>query len=392
MQSFVFDIATNGIETISTINGLSGDTISTLHYSEAFELLIIGYETGLIEIVSDFDQDVLTVIDILDKPTIPPTNKKINHFNEFNDVVYISTDYGISVYNLNNLEFGDTYFIGNAGSQIIVKETTIFGDYIYAACQDNNGLKKALHLNNDLIDFQQWQTVTSGNYLNIQVLNNKLYVVHNNKKLYDVINDGLVELHTYADTPLDVKTTDNNLIVTTNNNVFVYDNSFNLESNIQIVDEYNTEYTSGIMGSDNSIYIGTVDYGILRTTMENTNEFLEIHPQGPLLNNSFSIEAAQNNLWVSFGDYKIWYDPAPWRRRGVSHLVDEEWYNIPYDSVFGAVNLNDISINPNNNSQVFISSFQKGILELNNGSPITLHDHTNSGLESLIVPNAPKLC
>ena len=40
------------------------------------------------------------------------TIKKINHFNENNGLVYISTDYGISVFDLERLEFGDTYFIG----------------------------------------------------------------------------------------------------------------------------------------------------------------------------------------------------------------------------------------------------------------------------------------
>lgn len=113
---FVYDLNTFEIETISSINGLSGETISSIHYSENYGLLLIGYENGLMEVVEDNNDDVLTVIDILEKPTIPPTNKEINHFNEVNDVVYISTDYGISVYNLNNLEFGDTYYIGDLGA------------------------------------------------------------------------------------------------------------------------------------------------------------------------------------------------------------------------------------------------------------------------------------
>ena len=102
---FTYDVISEEINTISTINGLSGESISTIHYSEVYQLLIIGYENGLIEIVFDNNDDVLTIIDILDKPTIPPTNKKINHFNEFGEVVYISTDFGISVFNINSLEF-----------------------------------------------------------------------------------------------------------------------------------------------------------------------------------------------------------------------------------------------------------------------------------------------
>ena len=39
---FSYDIVTEELETISTINGLSGELISTLHYSEGYGLLIIG--------------------------------------------------------------------------------------------------------------------------------------------------------------------------------------------------------------------------------------------------------------------------------------------------------------------------------------------------------------
>ena len=386
---FTYDLSTNEIETISTINGLSGESISSIHYSSVYGLLLIGYENGLIDIVSNSNNEILTVIDILEKPTIPPTNKKIKHFNEFNDSVYISTDYGISVYNLNNLEFGDTYFIGNSGSQIVVNETSIFGDFIYAACQDNNGFKKAIHANDNLIDFQQWQTAVSGSFINTQTLDGKLYVIGSNNKIYEVIDDSLNELFTYNLAPLDFKVVNNNLTVATRSNVFIYDNDFNLLSEIALSEEFDTNYTSAIMGSENEMYIGTKDFGILKTTINNELMFEEIHPQGPLLNNSFSVEAFGGDLWLTFGDYTISYNPSPVRSRGISHLNENEWFNIPYDSVFGAKNLNKISINPNNQNQVFISSFGNGILEINDNQPTILHDNTNSGLESLILPNNP---
>jgi hypothetical protein len=44
----------------------------------------------------------------------------------------MSTDYGISVYDLERLEFGDTYFLGNGGAQITVKQVSILNNEIYA--------------------------------------------------------------------------------------------------------------------------------------------------------------------------------------------------------------------------------------------------------------------
>src|SRR5690606_13283951 len=112
---FIYDTTTNQIETITTIDGLSGQPISNIYYSETYDRLLIGYTHGLIEIVSD-GNEILTIVDILDKQTIPPNLKRINHFNEDNGVVYISTNYGISVYDLERLEFGDTYYIGPGGT------------------------------------------------------------------------------------------------------------------------------------------------------------------------------------------------------------------------------------------------------------------------------------
>ena len=103
---FSYDPLTNELSTITTINGLSGELISTIYYSNQYELLLIGYENGLIEIYNELNQELLKVIDIVAKTTIPSSQKKINHFNETDEVVFIATDYGISVYNLNDLEFG----------------------------------------------------------------------------------------------------------------------------------------------------------------------------------------------------------------------------------------------------------------------------------------------
>ena len=58
-------------------------------------------------------------------------NKQINHFFEYNNSIYISTNYGVSVYDLQALEFGDTYYIGQNGAQVQVNQTYIkdfFGD------------------------------------------------------------------------------------------------------------------------------------------------------------------------------------------------------------------------------------------------------------------------
>ena len=385
---FSYDIQTNEVTELTTIHGLSGELISTIHYSETYELLIIGYKSGLMEIAFDNDDNVLTIVDIIDKLTIPPDDKTINHFNEYNGLVYISTDYGISVYDLVGLEFGDTFFIGDLGSQIPVKQTTIFQDYIYAACFSGNGVRKALSTNNNLIDYQEWTQIITGSWYATQAVSDNLYAARANRDIYNVNNDIFSLLFNYADVPVDTREVNNQLIITTKNNVFVYDSNFNLISQISIPSEFDTEFTSATIDSE-FIYIGTKDFGILKTQIVNPIAFEEIHPDGPLRNNTFSVQADFNSVWTSYGDYTRFYNPSPLRRYGVSHLKDEFWRNFPYDSLFNSRNLNAISINPFNTEQVFISSFQDGLLEINDDTPTMRHDDSNSGLESLVLPNNP---
>jgi len=354
---FTYDTETLELNKISTIHGLSGEFISTIHYSEAYEQLIIGYENGLIEILIEQNNEVLSVVDILEKQTIPPDNKRINHFNEYNGFIYISTDYGISVYDLERLEFGDTFFIGNGGTQIIVSQTAILGDNIYAACMSNRGIRTASITSTNLIDYQEWIQIGSGDFSGIETLEAKLYTTRPNNGIYEINNNSLNELFTYANTPLDLKSSNNNLVVTTNNTVFVYDSNFNLLSSSSVSPNFNTEFTSAVTTNE-GIYIGTKDFGVLRTTIINPFEFIEIHPDGPLRNNTFSIQTAYNKVWATYGDYTFDYNPSPMRRFGVSYLQIEQWTNIPFDSVFNSRNLNAIAINPLNSRQVFISSFQ----------------------------------
>ena len=385
---FSLNTETNEIEELTTINGLSGENISTIYYSEFYELLIIGYENGLIEIAFDNDDNILTVVDIVDKPTIPPTDKRINHFNAYENVVYIATNYGISAFDLERLEFGDTYLIGNAGTQVQVKQTAIFNGSIYAACFQGNGLRKALLSNPNLIDFQNWQTISTGDFVAVEANEDKLYTIRTNRRIYEVVNDVLSEQFLYASLPVEMQAVDGNLVVTTNNNVFVYDSGFNLISQVSVDSVFNTKYNAASIDSE-FIYMGTQDFGILKTPILNPISFEEIHPECPLRNNTFSVYSNFGSVWTTYGDFTIFYNPSPFRNYGLSHLQDDNWTNISKDSIFNSRNLNTIAINPFNPEQVFVSSFQDGILEINNNEPSILLSQTNSGLESLILPGSP---
>lgn len=388
---FEYNTLSNEITTITTVEGLSGEQITTIYYSEEYQYLIIGYETGLIELYSEDEDEVYTVVDILEKQNITPVNKRINHFFENEGLIYISTDYGVSIYDLEGLEFGDTYFLGNGGAQITVKQVSILNNEIYVACLDNNGIKKADLTNPNLIDFQQWQTIIIGDYHTMNTLNNKLYAVRSNNVLYEISGASINTLFTFPLLPLDADVSGSNLIYSTSDTIYIYDENILLVDSFQPTTDFDTSFTSAIR-LDESIFIGTTDFGVLTSQISNNSTYVDIKPNGPLFNETFKVNAEGNGVWASFGDYSPSFDPSPQRRRGLSYYRNNTWDSIPYFSLFLAKNLNEISVNPFKLNQVFVSSFQSGILEINNFEATILHNNTNSGLTGLAdVPNSADL-
>ena len=382
---FTYDLSTQEIATISTINGLSGKTITTAHYSNVYGLYIIGYENGLIEIVIDGEDNILKVVDILDKPTIPPNNKKINHFNEYNGSLYISTGYGISVYNLDALEFGDTYFIGDLGSQINITQTTVQGVLIYAS-SSGNGIKSALVADDNIIDYQQWTTVIGGGYKGIQSLGSELYTVNNSNTILKFDLDvGFLQIDTFLSPIVDFEVASEILTITTESSIYAYTEGYSLLEEVNNLIDFDYKLQSGYT-FNNTFYLGTTDLGMLVVPF-GTSQAEQILPDGPLFNQAFAIDASPGQLWVAFGEIDLFFNPYPLTKRGISNFRNDDWLSIKYDDLKDEVNVNDINdlsyvkINPNNTNEVYMSSYQKGLLKINNQTPTILYNETNSPMD-----------
>ncbi len=382
---FTYDFFTQETETISTINGLSGKSISTAYYSEIFGLYIIGYEDGLLEIIKDDDDQILKVVDILNKPTIPPNSKTINDFYEYNDKLYISTGYGISVYDLANLEFGDTYFIGSLGAQINITQTTVLEDFIYAS-SSTNGVVRALVANDNLIDYQQWSSITNGGYKGIQTLGSELYLAKNNNQIFKFTPSiGLEFVESINSSIVDFEVDTNILTITSTSTIKAYSEGYNLLSEINSLPDFDYVLQSGL-AYEEVFYLGTTELGMLKVPF-GTSQVEQILPDGPLLNQPFAIDASPGQLWVVFGDVDLNFNPYPLNERGISNFKQEAWTNISYEEItneIGGAAVNDIcyvTINPTKNNEVFMSSYQKGLLKIKNQVPIFLYDETNSPID-----------
>ena len=379
---FSYDTSSNQIEKFDTLNELSGDEISAFYYSEINNIIVIGYISGFLQIIDLNSNSIINIYDILNKPTIPHNKKTINDFFQSGDQLLISTGYGVSIYNLNGYEFGDTYYIGDFATQINVTSTFIHENFIYASSPDL-GILRA-NINSNLIDFNNWHTIYFGDIQELFYDGENIFFYTDNSVMR--INDGeITSILTLENQIININSSDSKFIIITVEKCLIYNDQLS-----QLVYEIDSEtYSSGFnqgIIKDNYIYIATNEKGVL--IINNSGDFSYLKPDGPLENDIFSVETLNNKTWVSYGNYTEYFNPYPLKFSGLSNYDENlnSWFNISKDSIpEQAVNLNNISINPFNNDNVFISSFDGGMLEIENLNIVDFYDNNNSGLESLSI-------
>jgi streptogramin lyase len=380
---FSVNTMSNQIKTTNTVDGLSGQTISALYYSPKSNKSIVGYENGLIIVINEADGSMLNVIDIINKQ-LPSNIKKVNHFMEYEGVVYVSCDFGIVQFNLETMLFGDTYFIGDNGAEISISQTTIYNEFIYAA--SNNGIRRAAITNKNLVDYKQWELISTDIWSGITAFGSDLFAVNAAGYIhkYDSNSNTFVEFKNLAEPSQDMRATVSYLIVSTLNNVYVYNAAMEPIRQInkgEIVDS-NPSFTCATVIGD-TIFIGTKEDGMITTSLPPRSIFENITPSGPSRNNVFALQATSTAVWAVYGDYTADYNPYPLNSYGISKFSTEGWLNIPYAEVLEAKSLSRIIINPNNENEVFASSFFSGLLKIENDEPTFLYNQSNSGLETL---------
>lgn len=380
---FSKSISSSQIKTTNTIDGLSGQTISALYYSSLSNKTLVGYENGLMIVINEADGSMLNIVDIISKQ-LPSNIKKINHFMEDKGIVYVSCDFGIVQFNLATMLFGDTYFIGNNGAEISVTQTAVFNGYIYASTID--GIRKADIASKNLIDFNQWAQIATGSWSSIEAFDRELIAINASGYIHKY-NSGSNSFTVYLLLPqvaVDMRVTENYLIITTASSVYIYNKQMVLvrQINSNQIQGSTSTFTCATSIGD-VIYIGTIENGLINTTISVSSVFENSTPIGPSRNRVFALQATSTVLWTVYGDYDEGYNPYPLDSYGISKYSATGWLNIPHEKLFGAKSISRITVNPNNENEVYASSFYSGLIKIVDDVPEILYNQTNSGLEEI---------
>tara|TARA_R110002073_G_scaffold196142_4_gene355227 strand:+ start:36 stop:2360 length:2325 start_codon:yes stop_codon:yes gene_type:complete len=385
---FIYNTISKETRKLSSINGLSGETVSVIHFNRLNNRLVIGYETGLIEVLNE-DGTIKISKDIVNFNQ--SGEKQINHISELNNKLYFSTPFAVVVYDIDKLEFGDTYFIGANSTSVKISQTLITNNQIYAATE--NGIYVANLSNPNLIDFNNWQLSFTGNYTNIVRFNNLIYASIG-ADLVQINGSNSTVVKTFPNTIKKLKSNGQNLIVTSQQEATVLNINMNEVYKSTPTVTYNfTLNNASSLG--NNLLLATNEYGILQIPISGNQTFTEIHPKGPLSNSVFSMDALNKNIWFVYGGYNSAYVPIG-NLKGFSHYNGSEWKNTVFTNAFPVYDLVNVTIDPNHNNRAFLSSYSDtnsgnilsggGLFEVVDDKIINFYNSKNSPLEDLF-PN-----
>ncbi|MXV37535.1 T9SS type A sorting domain-containing protein [Flavobacteriaceae bacterium Ap0902] len=373
---FSYDLESGELEKISKVNLLNGVKPSSAAYNSELDYLLIGYENGELDILGEESENFIEIP--LDDYT---GSKRINHIATAGNLMLISADYGISIFDLDRREFAETTFFREGGIYKKVDESAIFNNKVYAIY---DGMV-VYHEIDDLIpNFNRWtkvEDIYNSTFEHIEVFNDQL-VASSGGSLFVLKGNTWVFKKALGTTIVDLNTNQNRLIASIVDRVFVLDENIEVEQ----AAGFENEIKSGIL-SNEMIYAGTTENGLVINGGTSTER--GIYPDGPYSNNAYAVTATAGHIWVSPGGQDNYNSPTG-NKEGYFHFNNEDnekkWIHITSKQLNNAQDIIDVAYNPSDLNQVYASSwhYSYNLYEILNDEKVIEYDYQNTGNNGIV--------
>lgn len=267
---FYVDLEDNSINKFSKIDGLSDATISAIKYYPRRNLLILGYETGNIDII--LPESIIN-IDLIVSENIS-ASKEIRDITYFEDKAFLSTDFGIVVIDLNQMAIQEVYReIGEAGATLSIYQTNAYRDSLFAIT--NSGLIKApLLQNQNLLDFSNWSIISETENLDLKKLvstESQLFLA-NDTSVFELSNESLSEMFRAESEIRNLVAHQNSIYFLTENNLYTW-----LNNEAAVIDYIESPIPNDLAVVDNNLWIADENLSLTKFDGSTTT----FKPNGP---------------------------------------------------------------------------------------------------------------
>ncbi|MDD4514768.1 two-component regulator propeller domain-containing protein [Massilibacteroides sp.] len=232
---FSYNKTDNSESFYSRQTGMSDNDISQIAYNSSVNSLLIIYSNGNIDILNEDSNSIYNISHFLNNTTF--NIKSVNNIDIYDDIAYLSMQFGVIALDMKKKEIKETYRIINDA----VYSVSIMNNEIYATTV--NGIYKAL-LDSNLADINNWKAYSvslpdmTDNIIKTVLFDNKLcFLLQTQKKAIKGVcyqeNDGSIKTLITNNSLINLKVENDKLITHTRTNAYIF-SSFSTFDNINL--------------------------------------------------------------------------------------------------------------------------------------------------------------
>jgi len=347
---FTYSPESGALERKTKITGLSDVEISVAKSTES--TLVIGYKNGNLDLMTNSDE-IINIPDIKNAPILG--EKKINEITFHNDYAYLSTSFGIIQVNIEKEEISNTIYLNEAGN-LNVNAITFFNDSIFAATDE--GVFVAGE-NSNLLDYNNWLKAYDISTKKILSNEDYIYLIANDSLRYRTIdNTKIIGIKNLDYNNSNLRLSNNEVYLLTSRKIFKVD-----DKNTSLIYENDLlMFVTDIAVIDNIYRFSDLANGLVEN---NENIWGSKYPSGPRSNSAYKVNTSFDKIWIASGGIKIndgWQNAKV--NEGVYWSDGVSWNHIS-SNYLGSEDIVDVCTNPTNSEEVFISTWNEGIIQLN---------------------------
>ncbi|WP_299822538.1 T9SS type A sorting domain-containing protein [uncultured Pontibacter sp.] len=380
---YYYDKEFSTTETISKVDGLSEQQISTISFDNETQTLVIAYKNTNIDLLQN--GSIININDILRKSI--SGEKLINDVAIHNKLAFVTSTFGIVVLDLVKHEVKDSYRnLGPNGETVNVKAAAVLRDSIYLTT--NLGVLASKYTNTNLQDYKNWGYINTGipashNADKLAVFDNKLYLSAANGGIYTlnanhtwapatVAINGVVSSFTSTATHLSIASVAGVTVLSKNGTVINYTHRLLKDPRKAEVDK------------DGTIWVADMQTGLVKISAAG-NDAAAYTPNGPYSSSSFRIYTYGGKVYVLSGGFSAAYlQNGSWNGFYVYDKGNWESYNVylyPEPGFVKGYDLVDAVYNPIT-EKLYLASYGNGLIEWGGLTNSLLYNGNNSPLLS----------
>ncbi|MDB5256446.1 MAG: hypothetical protein JWM14_1141 [Chitinophagaceae bacterium] len=358
---FYYDQEDKSLNTISKKEGLTGVDISKLG-SYKNEEILVGYQDGNIDFING---NSITGFDAIQRANTTGS-KNINHFHEYGNKIFVSTDYGLSILDMSRREISDSYInVSTDGSANIFYASVLSqdGDSIFvASAKGLLGARFSPGVN--LRDYASWKLyaaadgIPAGSVKSVGRSGSVVFAGVDTKGIY-YFNGAQWQSTGIGGTEIrEISSGDGAMVVSLDDKIYKFTSAIN--SQLFYTDFLYTPY-SALVGADGGIYFTQVNYGlaVYRPALELIGK-----PVAPPFKESFRLKYLNNTVINCRGGLNVAFGNVYLESSAMLLGEDNIWkaYTI-YDGLpLLSRDLLDVAIHPASKNWYF-TTFGWGLVE-----------------------------